>query len=162
MSWSAYVTRMSPNDLYSLLEKHRLLPASESVLPHIIAVSERGSFVKMMNGEDEVATVIFSNVVENESFEIDLIVNPAYFIEGQYEQPLKDCLGPVIGDMFMATGARRLSSAVPKTRSRTKYALMSLGFKREGQLREAAHFFGREPEDVIALGLLRTEWFGGA
>ncbi len=162
MSWSAYAATMTPSDYYTLLERHRLLPSSDSMIPHIIAVSERGRFVKLMNGEDEVATVLFSNIVNDESFEMDMIINPAYFIEGQYEQDLRGCLGPVINDMFLATGARRVYSAVPKTYARTKYAMMAMGFKKEGQLREAAHFLGREPEDIIALALLRREWFGGA
>ena len=71
-----------------------------------------------------------------------------------YLDKIRDVLTPVLSRLLSGRRLRRVTSMVPKSRSRTFRALLACGFKKEGQMRRAVKFAGRDAEDVVIMGLL--------
>jgi hypothetical protein len=160
MAWTAELSEdMSPNVVYEVLKKHRLLPesvvASASVC-NAVGTSGVRFTVKDETGE-HVADVFVSDVEEGETAAIDLIPVAKHFRTG-YHEDFKAAMSPILHDLFEGFGVRRVSSALPESRSRTKRALCVLGFKVEGRIRDAVKLHGKPPEDLRVLGLLRSEY----
>ena len=88
---------------------------------------------------------------------MDFIPVAKHFRSGFHEH-FKEAMAPIIDDLFNGFGVRRVTSAIPESRSRTKKALCVLGFSVEGRLREAVRLHGKPPEDLRMLGMVRSDY----
>ena len=156
MKWEIAEDRMTPVGFYELLERHRLLPHSPEMLPRIADMANAARFFEITDNGTTVGHVVVSGIIPHHSADFDLIPNPVYFKRGQYEDVMLDCLLPVVS-AFFESGIGRLNSAVPESRSRTKHALLALGFRKEGVMRRAARFRGRHAEDVLIMGMIASD-----
>lgn len=156
MIWSIAAVAVTPVQFYEMLEKHRMVPDSPHMLPRVTDMARAAKFFEITENGNSVAHIVVSNIVPNEVADLDLVPNPVYFKRGQYEGHLDRCLSPVLS-AFFESGIRRLNSAVPESRSRTKHALLAVGFKKEGMMRRAVHFRGRHPEDVVIMGMIESD-----
>lgn len=144
--------------VHDILKKHSLLP--DNIAGHLDRLKEVGHFSNVFiitEGEDEseVATVIISNVVMGEDADLDFIPNPACFKDkDEYKDKLGEVMRPLLRQIVDKGSLRRVTAMVPYTRSRTKVALRTLGFGREGKMRDKVQFQKRPPEDLIIMGLL--------
>lgn len=158
-TWRIAPYAMKAQELYSILDRHRLLPASGDMVGMIAGFMDRSVFSEITDGTDHVAFIVLSNPVTGEKIDLDLIPDPTRFSRGEYEGLLRECLDETICGLFARY--RRINAGVPRARPKTKHALLSLGFQKEGLARRAAHFIGREPEDVLLMGMLKSDYVRG-
>ena len=165
MTWSTnQISPVTPIALYDIGKRHRLLPESVSgMIESYRSLADRCFLFSVLslgdNGDrpGEVASVIVSNIVDDESADIDLIPFSDYFRDG-FQEKIVAAMAPVLAPLFAMHNVRRVQSFVPFSRPRTVRALRACGFSVEGRLRDAAKIRGQEPEDVLVLGLLRKEY----
>ncbi len=70
---------------------------------------------------------------------------------------MKEALRAIIAFGFERMGLNRIEALVPAYNSRSIGLAESLGFKKEGVLRERSYFAGKYSDDVC-FSLLRREW----
>jgi len=159
MTWDLVEqTGTSAEGIYEILKHHRLLPASLELAASVCtSMATGGSHFIIYDGADEVANVFISGVVEGESAQLDLVPVTRYFRTG-FDDQFMEAMQPLLELLFSTFMVRRITAAFPATRSRTKRALCSLGFKPEGRIREGVALYNRAPEDIRILGLLRQDY----
>lgn len=172
MSWVASaVNPASVNGefVYDLCRRHRLVPEpADAAIEYFQAVSERSVVVAVNDAESgkRVADIIISDIVDGHSAQVDMIPDPKFFApilpdgsknEDPYLEKIAAALDPVFTKLIAGRKLRRLTSFVPKSRSRTFKALQACGFKKEGVMRRAVQFQGREAEDLVVMGHLGSK-----
>ena len=149
--------KVTPAMVYDLSLQHNLVPESvEQSLHTFRSLAGGGLVLQIYEGEDKVATLIVSSLVPRESAELDLIPKPQYFRRG-FKQELVSSLQPLWMVLFEEMGVRRVTAYVPKSRVRTKRALLACGFEVEGVMREGARMRNKNPEDLYLMGLLKKD-----
>lgn len=158
-AWKIAPYAMTAQELYAILDRHKLLPVSGDTVQLIAGFMDCSVFSEITSEDGHVAFVVLSNPVPGERIDFDLIPDPTLFARGQYEGPLRECLADTLTGLFARY--RRINAGVPRARARTKHALIALGFQKEGLVRRSAHFVGRDPEDVLLLGMLKSDYVRG-
>jgi len=154
MTWVLQVSDdTKPEHVYELLKHHRLLPQSEVMAASICNGLGSGTRYMLMDGDTTVANLFVTGVAPMEIAQLDLIPVVQFFRTG-FDAPLRKSVMPILKALFEEEKVRRIESSIPASRSRTKRALCSLGFKPEGRLREGIVLYGKEPEDIRMLGMM--------
>lgn len=153
MIWTITRAETDAGQVFDLLKHHRLLPESEQVSAAICNSLGRGERHTITDGESLVANVYVTLDGPTGIAQLDLVPVTKYF-RSEFDEPLRGVMIPLLASLFDDRGARRIEASVPETRSRTRRALCSIGFKPEGRCREAVVLFGKVPEDIRMLGLL--------
>jgi len=172
MNWVAVPvdpTEVTAEALYELGDKHRLVPENADLaIEHFRAMSSRCAMLRVDEEETgkEIAVVLFSDIVDGESATVDLVPRSEYFspvdrrgnpIENPCYEKIKDALQPIFVKLIEGRDLRRLTAMVPKSRSRTFKALRECGFRKEGVMRQAIKLKGRDPEDLVIMGMLKAK-----
>lgn len=161
MTWQLIESKsVSAQQVYEILKKHRLLPASIELSAGICnSLASSGTHYLVYCDEEntEIADVFVSGVIQGDSAQLDLIPVAKFFRTG-FDEPLREAMNPLLNMLFNTAGARRLTSSVPASRSRTKRALCSLGFVPEGRLRSGVALYDKKPEDLRVLGMVREDF----
>ena len=163
MTWNAEAVQqaeVTPEYLFKIGKRHKLL--SENITDSIdyyrnLAGSCR--VIEIKDGGDTVAHLIVSNIVDGDSADVDFVPRPKNFITGSgYEEQMQDVVTPVLRGLMTMRSLRRLTAMIPKSRNRTCNALRSVGFEKEGVMRDAICLIGDPPaggvQDVVIMGLL--------
>jgi len=145
--------------LFNIAKKHRLIRASTvDDIVHFKEICSRCAVILIEDDEtkEEIGHVIFSNIQDGESADLDLIPNPKYFSPAhpEFREEIKVALVPVLESLMEGRSLRRVNASVPESRNRTKKALMACGFEKEGVTRKGIKFAGKEAENIINMGLL--------
>lgn len=149
---------LTPQVVYEVFKHHRLLPASmELAASTCNSIAVGGSHFVMTNGGEDIASVFISGIVHGEEAKLDIVPVAKHFRTG-FDDPLRDAMVPLLTILFEEFDLRRITSVIPESRSRTKRALCSLGFKPEGRIREGVVLYNKPPEDMRILGLLRADF----
>jgi hypothetical protein len=149
--------KLTPVALYDLSKKHNLVPDStHQALRCYQNLATNSMALKLKDGDEEVATIVISSLVERECAELDLIPKGSYF-QRRYKKSLVTALGPLWLVLFNHMQLRRITSFVPRSRARTRRALKAVGFRVEGVIREGIKLARKDPEDLYVMGLLREE-----
>jgi len=156
--WKAERTENNPQIVFDILKKHKLLPDS---MPHCAAacnaLGSGGERFSLESDGELMAEVFVSGVVPHESASMDIIPVTKHFRFG-YHEAFIEAMSPIFDDLFNEFDVRRVSAAIPASRSRTKKALCVLGFKIEGRIREAIKLHNENPQDMRMLGLLKSDY----
>lgn len=153
MSWEIEELDPSAEDIYALLKRHRLIPESPYAAAGACRALEGGAHYRITSDGDHVGDLFVSGVIDGDTANIDLVPVPKYFRAG-FDADFADATAPIFKALFSRHSIRRVTSIVPASRSRTKRALCSLGFKPEGRMREGVVLYKGEVEDLRILGLL--------
>lgn len=147
--------------VYGILSRHNLLPESAVQAAAVCNAMSRSAkhFEIIGIGGEVVANVFVSDIIDGEDANLDLVPVAEHFRFG-FEPMFAEAMAPIIDGMFSRHNLRRISAAVPYSRSRTKRALCSIGFKHEGRKEQGVRLAGEKPEDLRMLGLLREEHHG--
>ena len=149
--------KLTPVALYDLSKKHNLVPDStHQALRCYQNMAVNSMALKIKDGDQEIATIVISSVVERECADLDLIPKGQYF-QRRYKQSLIKAMQPLWLVLFEQLRLRRVTSYVPESRSRTRKALKAVGFKTEGIIREGIKLARKDPEDLYVMGLLSQE-----
>lgn len=155
--------------LFDLGKRHRLLPENTSLaVAHFKSLSGSCAVIKVKDSRtnDEIATTIISDIVDGESAQVDFIPVAKYYApidkagnrnEDPFLEKTSAALTPVFERLMKGRNLRRLTATVPKSRSRAFKALRECGFNKEGVMRRAVKFSGREAEDLVIMGMLAKE-----
>jgi hypothetical protein len=159
MTWTLTENEgLTPQVVYEVLKHHRLLPASvELAASACNNIAVGGSHFAMTDGGEEIASVFISGIVHGEQAQLDIVPVAKHFRTG-FDDPLRAAMIPLLNILFKEFNLRRITSAIPESRSRTKRALCSLGFKPEGRIRDGVVLHDKPPEDIRILGLLRGDF----
>jgi len=160
MTWTLVENQdLTPQVVYEVLKHHRLLPASvELAASTCNAIAVGGSHFTMVDDGEDIASVFVSCITHGEEAKLDIVPVGRYFRTG-FDDPLRTAMKPLLKILFEEFNLRRITSAIPESRSRTKRALCSLGFKPEGRIRDGVVLYDKPPEDLRILGLLRDDFF---
>ena len=170
MNWTAVPVapeKVTAEALYELGHKHRLVPENTDLaIEYFRSMSQNCAMVKITDGDQEIATVIFSDIMDGETAMVDLVPNAKYFspvdekgsqIENPCYEQTREVLKPILDKLMGARDLRRITSMIPKSRSRTMKALRECGFKKEGVMRKGVQLKGHQPEDLVIMGMLRAK-----
>lgn len=147
----------TPEMIYDIYRRHKLEPESIPLAySSFQTLAATGEVYQVMSEDVGVATVILSGIIPGERADIDIIPVSNYF-RGGYKRDLREAMAPIWDVCFNEHNVRRVTSTVPASRKRTVRALKAMGFRVEGVLRDAAKIVGRDPEDLILLGLLPSD-----
>ena len=141
--------KLIPDSLAQAVENYRAM-ASCCQVYEIFAVGENGDRPGL------VASVIVSNH-DGDMVNLDFVPKPAYFREG-YQDKIRFVMRPLLNRLFSEYGIRRITSFIANSRPRTKRALLACGFKIEGRMRDAIIFRDQKPEDLLVMGLLKSDF----
>ena len=140
-------------DVYELLQKHRLAQQSTELTIAICKEAASGRYFQVVSPEDGlIAHVFVTGMFRGEQANITVVPITKHFRSG-FDEPFHSAMAPVLRDLFDVHGVRRLNAESPKSRSRTKRALCSLGFVSEGKAADGVQMLGEKPEDLKLLGL---------
>ena len=155
MTWVLEPEDSSAQSVYEILKRHRLLPESTMMAASICNTLATGERFVLKNEEDDevIGNLFVTPVVDTGVVQLDFVPVVKHFRTG-FDEPLREALVPLLTSLFEA-GVRRVESSIPESRSRTKRALCTLGFKPEGRARDGIVLHGKAPEDVRMLGLLQ-------
>lgn len=144
--------------LYDIGKRHRLIPDNVSdAVGYYRGMADCCAVLKIESDDgDMIADLIIMDIVDGVSAEMTLIPRPQYFAPGEdFSDLIQGAITPVTEKLFEARSLRRISAFIPKTRSRTAQALRACGFNKEGVMRDAIKFVGKdEAEDMVIMGLL--------
>lgn len=159
MTWKLVESEsISPEAVYEILKHHRLLPASVELAASVCnSMAVGGHHFIIADGTEEVANIFLSGLTPGESVQLDLVPVARHFRTG-FDSPFLGAMEPLLERLFGALQVRRITSAFPASRKRTKRALCSIGFKPEGRIREGVALYNRDPEDIRVLGLLKKDY----
>lgn len=159
MTWTLIENQdLTPQVVYEVFKHHRLLPASvELAASACNRIAVGGSHFIMVGDGEDIASVFISGIVHGEQAQLDIVPVAKHFRTG-FDDPLRDAMIPLLTILFEEFDLRRITSVIPESRSRTKRALCSLGFKPEGRIREGVALYNKPPEDMRILGLLRVDF----
>ncbi len=153
---------MDPQTVFKVFTKHRLLPESVGLAASLCnAIGTTGQRFTISKDDEDIGEVFISGLQAGESASLDLVPVAEHFRHG-YEADFGEAMKPLLDDLFIELKARRIGSSFPASRSRTKRALVSLGFVIEGRLRDAIKLNNEEPQDLRIVGLTRTDYLKGA
>jgi len=158
MSWQVEPwgkPQVNAAEIFDLFKKHRLIQQNIDLsVAEIQAAASEGIVLTVKNDEQQVvATVILSGVIDGERGSVCFVPVPKYFgPDEKYQESLREALEPVFSRLIELRGLRRLTAMVPKTRSRTRYALEACGFRKEGEMGDAIQFIRRPPEALVIMG----------
>jgi hypothetical protein len=172
MTWVA--VPVSPDEvtaesLYDLGRKHRLVPENTPLaMGHYQSMVGACAVIRVKDEETDtvVAHLIVSDIVDGESATVDLILVSKLFSPVDkngnrnaepFMEKISFALTPVFEKLIEGRGLRRLTSVVPKTYSRAFKALRECGFKKEGVMRNAVKFRGKDAEDLVIMGMLAVK-----
>jgi hypothetical protein len=157
MNWAIEETEINPQIVYDILKNHKLLPESTPMAASACnSIGSSGARFSITEDEELRCEVFVSEIIPGETASLDLVPVASYFRHG-YHEAFSEVMTPLIEHLFSEMGVRRISAAIPASRSRTKRALCSLGFAVEGRLREAVKLHNEEPQDLRILGLLKSD-----
>lgn len=151
--------------LFKVAKRHGLMFDNvERMISYYRGIVEGCIVLEILKDDgDRAAYVIISDVVEGESASVDMILVSKHYApilpdESKNPVPYNDltaaALIPVLDRLMDAKQLRRVTATVPKSRSRTFHALEACGFKKEGVMRRAVKFSGKDVEDLVIMGLL--------
>ena len=152
--------------LFELSKKHRLVPENmERALSRYANISSSCAVIEVEDSRDgtKIATLIISSIVDGEDAQVDLIPVSKFFSpvgkdgnknEDPFLEKIEAALGPVFRRLIKGRELRRLTAMLPKTHSRAFKILRECGFKKEGVMRDAVKFNGKEIEDIVIMGML--------
>ncbi|MBM3495941.1 MAG: hypothetical protein FJX72_16700 [Armatimonadetes bacterium] len=155
----------TPEFLFDLLKRHRLLPDNLDVAVACCRNMAPAAIVlEVMNEEHEkVADAVLSDIMDGEAASLDLMVVSRHYArfnpdktenETPFNELTRDALRPALLRLIEARHLRRVTAAVPRSRNRTVNALVACGFIKEGVMRRAVKLRGKDPEDLVVMGLL--------
>lgn len=146
---------------YDISKRHRLIPANvEDAVKYFRRLASNCLILNLEDGEGGlVAELIISDIIPNDSAEIAMIPCPKYFAPGvEFAKDIREAMEPMLTDLINRHNLRRVTSFVPRSRHRTSKALLACGFKKEGVMRDALEFVGKDGvQDKVILGLLPRE-----
>jgi len=156
--WTAKVIPrefVSAEFLYDISKRHGLLHARPAAsVANLLTTARDAEVYTMYAGDEHVATLILSRITPGWAGECDLI--PVHkFFRGHQSNNLRDAARPILLDAMDRHELLRLTAWVPVSRARAVRALQSCGFQIEGTMRRAVQLNGKEPEDLIVLGLTK-------
>ena len=163
MKWEAHPVapdKVTAEYLYDLSKRHRLVPHNLiDPAGYYGSVADGCIAMTVTNGTGEViADVVITDIIQDESAQINLIPCPKYFAPGEdFAELIDGALSPVLKKLTEKKDLRRITSLVPKTRHRTCKALIACGFKKEGVMRNAVRFLNKPAEDMVIMGYLPTK-----
>jgi RimJ/RimL family protein N-acetyltransferase len=131
---------------------------AEALIAEIDDCARRGVLlqwgVTTLGSDDVVGTCTLAHLDPGQGrAEVGFALHPAHWGRGVMRMALRT----LIGHAFATLGLRRLEADVDPRNLRSLHALETLGFRREGLLRERWLVDG-EIQDSVLLGLLRSEW----
>lgn len=148
-------------EIYEIFERHKLVPEGlVAFLDLCKSMSRDARVVRIADGQDVVAEVIVSGVVDHEGATVEFIPVPRFFHNGDASgsSNLRMAMDPVLADLFMVHQVRRVTSLVTQHRNKTRTALKALGFKHEGGLEDGVQLRGRDPETLMIYGMTRKRY----
>ena len=161
MTWIAVPVsprEVTATSLFDISKQHRLLPDDVSLaIDYFKSVCDNCAVIRVVDeeSEEEIGVLIITSIVDGNTADVDFIPHPQFFSpDANYREDISAALSPVFAKLMEGRGLRRLTSMVPKSRSRTKHALIACGFKKEGVMRNAVKFAKRDAEDVVILGMI--------
>jgi len=169
MSWIAVPVppeEVTAEALFELAKKHRLIPENVSnAVDHYRDLSGCCALIQVETEDtgENVGSLIVSSIVDGDSARVDFIPRPQFFspiLKDGSRNPedflgmAEDVMRPVFERLMEGRGLNRLTATVPKSRSRTFKALRACGFRKEGVMRDAVKFSGRDLEDMVIMGML--------
>ena len=157
MTWTIELLDTPAEEVYALLKRHRLVPDSRFAAAAACKVLASGDHHRIFDGESVVADLFVSGVLDDDTAAVDLVPVPRYFRTG-FDVPFAEATAPVFDALFVERGIRRITAIVPASRSRTKRALKSIGFKPEGNMTDGLNLYKTGVEDLKILGLLEP-WY---
>lgn len=148
--------------LYDMAKKHRLIPANMAdAVMYFKGICSNCAVIAVNDNEtgEDVGHVIFTEIADNESAQVDFIPKPKFFSSANptFRDDINEALSPVFESLIEGRNLRRITAMVPRTRNRTKKALAACGFKKEGIIRKGVKFVGKDAEDIIIMGLLSSK-----
>jgi RimJ/RimL family protein N-acetyltransferase len=131
---------------------------AEALIAEINDCARRGVLlqwgVTTLDRDDVVGTCTLAHLDLGQGrAEVGFALHPAHWGRGV----MRTALHTLVGHAFGTLGLRRLEADVDPRNLRSLHALETLGFRREGLLRERWLVEG-EIQDSVLLGLLRSEW----
>jgi len=160
MSWKASKRDVvAPKDLYELAAAHKLVPRDMAT-----AVQTYRSMAGMVDwwtitdsDGRHVADMLITPMPSGLAT-LDLVPEPEFFAPSRdFEGTLVEAALPVIEAVYGGPHQiRKIEAEVPVSRSRTKKALVALGFRHEGKRAVGIQFYGKEPEDTFIMGRVAT------
>ena len=150
---------VTPAWLYDLCRGRKLIPDDPLLAVGMCRSMTDSAVVHQVIDEEigDVATVIVSDIVPGETAVVDLMPSSKHF-RSRYRKKFIKAMMPLWTELFVQKNVRRVSSFVPISRTRTIRALKCCGFEEEGIIREGIKLRDKEPEDVMLLGLLVTDY----
>ena len=153
---------VSPQAVYDVLKKHRLLPESVVYAAGVCnSIGAGGKRFTISSDDVDICEIFVSGIEAGEAASIDLVPVAEHFRRG-YEEDFRGVMKPIFDDLFLEMKVRRIGASFPASRSRTKRAFGSLGFSIEGRLTDAIKLNNEEPQDLRIVGLTRHNYLKGA
>lgn len=157
--------QVTPDFLFGIFKRHRMVLENVECMVEYCRMTAPSAIILELMTEDheKAADIIISEVVDGDSAAVDLIPVAKFYApilpdksknEVPFNELTRDALAPILKHLMVRKGLRRINADVPKSRNRTIKALAACGFKREGCKRVAVRFAGKEPEDLVIMGLL--------
>lgn len=157
--------QVTPEFLFGIAKRHRMvLDNVERMLAYCHATAPSSIVLELMTEDHEkAADIILSEIVVGDSASIDFIPVAKFYApllpdksknEVPFNELTRDAVAPILKHLMARKELRRITAMVPKSRNRTISALRECGFRREGCMRLAVKFAGKDPEDMVILGLL--------
>jgi RimJ/RimL family protein N-acetyltransferase len=131
---------------------------AQALIAEIADCARRGVLLQWgittLGSNDVVGTCTLAHLDLNQGrAEVGFALHPSHWGRGV----MRAALRTLIGHAFATLGLRRLEADVDPRNLRSLHALETLGFRREGLLRERWLVEG-EIQDSVLLGLLRSDW----
>lgn len=145
--------------VHSISRDHRLVQeCPQLAVGGPVSIAEAGeAYYVVEDPEEIVATVIINWKLEGEEAALELVPESKRF-QTRWRAPFRSAMAPLWIQLFEHDKLRRVTAWVPESRVRTIRALKTCGFRKEGVKREGVQFVGKEPENLILMGLLALEY----
>jgi len=161
MTWIAVPvskSEVTPKFLFELYRSHRLVPDDLSVaVDYAKSICDDCAVIRVVEEEsdEEIGTLLVTSITPGGHADVDFIPNPQHFSPDMaYQGKIRDALRPIFLKILEGHNLLRINSWVPKSRSRTKHALIACGFAKEGVMRNAVQFAKMDPEGIVILGMI--------
>ena len=156
---------VTPEYLFDLAKRHRMVfDDVERMVGYCRATAADCIVLELMTeADDKAADIIISGIVEGESAGLDFIPVAKHYApilpdksknDVPFNDLTRDALAPILKHLMARKSLRRITALAPRSRNRTVKALLACGFDKEGVMRQAVKFAGKDPEDLMILGML--------
>ena len=154
--------QVTPLMLFNISKEHGLILHRIDVsIERCKGLASRSTVVQIVDDEDDADVgYLIVDKGSGDTAAVDLVPQARLLASRDRRDELGSIIRSVMADVMKGDGCRRATAMVPASRFRTKKALTSAGFVYEGRLREGVRFAGADPEDLITLGLLRSDLEG--